>query len=419
MQISCVVLIRCVFDFFQAFFKSEQDKVTRYSEMRRAKSNPLLGPNAPPLDSERNQATSSTYESLHEDETHNRKTLLKLEIHKRHMSCPSILSELADGQSAEIDSPCSSINVDFSASNSEYEPDSPISVTSSTSFGDFKDNGRDNEDNVDLVLKYKSEFEGILSKTGHKVHFANEISKLQNVEISKSNLPSMDQIIDCLRDENIAADLGNEVQSDCSAADADVNADANVHHKRITIIDVDGENDLDGFFKPNVPDGSEEIAVGIVEIPSPDSQLTKEVSSVDCSEEKVKEMETFEPKTMLEPLEVEEEKPGVKEPNFDSFHLEKLNNPNCENLSYKRSEDADFMLFQMEDESPSDNRHGYIFRDIVVVKDDTKTPDAYRNEALPRTPRKSSSGCSPRYTIAGQDFLYLDQNSDEVVQVIT
>ena len=210
----------------QKFLKEQQKLLQIQAEMKRAKSSPYINTLKSRFDYQ--DATSGTkYENIYnktqinaiQDTMKEKRKSLELFLHKRHKSCPSLLSDNLEKNYNDFDSPCSSISRDISAANSEWELDSsrvsasnseydlhsPRSVTSSTtSFGDLKKESVD-ENRKSLIIDSDADFADtkvmeVSAKPGkaqHKVHFASEIivdeagaekTEVKNLEASKDRL---------------------------------------------------------------------------------------------------------------------------------------------------------------------------------------------------------------------------------------
>ena len=150
-------------------------------KMERAKSTPYLaGFPSEHKDSGKSSnlegIDSFVAENVSRDDMLKESVPLTLNLRRKHKSCPSLPGAV---QLAELGSPYPSPANNFSASNSEYEPDSPTSMASSTSLAaDEKRRSFLIEDGVDFAdSKIESEIVRHF-KGQHRVHFASEVTEV-------------------------------------------------------------------------------------------------------------------------------------------------------------------------------------------------------------------------------------------------
>lgn len=404
--------------------------------MHRAKSSPFIGI----YQKDRSQKdVDSHYESRVDQETERqgirdwtgKMKTLRLIVPERHKSCPSIPSKV---QSTEAISPTSCLSKDISASNSEYEIDSPRSTASSTSFSDVKSYTSDEKRRSFAFNEgdfAETENEPTRQSKGlHRVHFAKDIDEFDD-SVGKSGDPSsIDDSLATAPNESATcasekADEGDKRETsgdgDNSSADEflleefpyltkhgapkhldekpDARFLAGPDFLLFNLKGVDRRHDLDSYHYPG-------ISGLLAPVHERSSDFSRDSNGVSDSKVSKKANSFNELQFEMDDMPAaEEERGSISPPPVDGETSSSVDDSN------DGVDDVDNLQFAMDEVTPVSGEG--VQNPLEEGNDASLTLGQKIGENF-TLPTRSSGGCSPRRS---QDYLYREQ--DESVEVTT
>ena len=343
-------------------------------------------------------------ENVSKDDLLNEKKTLTLDLPKRHKSCPSLPGAV---QFAEAGLPYSGFSKDISASNSEYDLDSPTSMASSTSFSDAKSYTSDDkrksliiDDDVDFADS-KIDSENVRHVKGqHRVHFAKDVAEVGSFNSISEVTHYMENRLHVKR----LKEEGFENRMDNCTFDSKDRPSTEVKSEDLKPAIEDRAHALLEE-KPNLQCLADDFNPNFIGPSSkgqnPESRLNtfapKQGFNSDFNDEF--ENTNVDKESEYNELQFEiDDIPSKQSP--EDGRLEAVNSDSQSSSDESGGEDSNNLQFPMDDVTP-------VSDDVNMSGSGQRVTENYS------LPTRSSGGCSPR---RAQDYLYLDKEDSVEVK---